>query len=206
MMKAGSIFWGVLLLLALPSMCVFAYDVTESSGDYHWSAADWQKLNNEPYRTFEQEINWSRGVGEANAWCMWGDMPTDPAVSQKVRNYTNGEWSDWHVVVHNGTIDQNTARVYRYLPAGVNWNLSFASGIDGNGQWTSMTAIAPGPGDTVIKPNVLSIYFFFTPINGSLPITIDEWPTTDYVPEPSSMAAMAMGLIAVGFSLRRRIR
>ena len=199
MMKAGGIF-SVVVVLALASFSAGAYDVTENTQDYQWQAADWQVLDGT--KTLVLDLDWSRGSGESNAWSVWGYMADDPAVSEKIRNRTPDLWTDWHVIVHNGIIDQNTARVYRYLPAGLNWLLAFSSGTD----WTSLTAIAPDPGQTVAKNQFLSVYFVFTPMDPNLPVKIDEWPTKDWVPEPSSIAAMAMGLVAMGFSLRRRIR
>ena len=203
-MKSARLF-AVVLLCALSAIAAHAQTVTIDAtvADYHWSAADWKLVGG--ICTIEQELDWSRGIGIDNSWCLWGNMPVDPAVSQKIRNRTFDAWSDWHIVVHNGTILQDgSARVYRYSPLGADWLLFFDSGVDDLGAWTSLTAIAPDPTEVVTNMNVLSVYFVYNPINPELPITIDEWPTTDFVPEPSSLLALAGGLSALGFSLRRK--
>jgi len=190
-------------LFVIASSAAFADDPADGTlwAD-HW---DWGTCTWTVYLTGDtgEDPGWDRGVGYDNRWTTGGESPLDPTVNQKVRNYTSDEWSDWHVIVHNGTIRQVGTDIRKNGSAMI-WDIYYnQDNVPSDG--TSLTAIASGLGETITNMQVLKVYFIYDVINPSLPVSISQWPTTDWVPEPSGIAALAMGLAAIGMSIRRKL-
>lgn len=204
-------FLAVALVLLLPALVALATppsEVTDGTANYQWTQNDWCKVGDQCM--MELDLDWFRpisAVAQDAAWSMYGYMPIDPIVSEKVRNRTSGDvWNDFHIKVVNGRVDPSSVRIYRYSPpAPVDWfwfiNPLQPPDPDGD----QIDAFAD-PLATVGPGQILSVYFVFNPIDPNLPVTITEWPTKDFIPEPSSIAGLTMCLAAMGFTLRRRLR
>jgi len=119
----------------------------------------------------------------------------DPDVHQVIRNLTPKTWTDWHVSLTNGTI---VSAVVKKVDGSV-WDLDVFN--DGTG-FDSYTALSDG---RVQSGEQLDVWFRFN-VDGPGDVTIDEYPTTQYIPEPSSLVALMAGFSAVGISMRRRAR
>jgi len=202
LVRLSFLFVALLLVVGSAASAKLVWDVNLNTQGYIWQATDW--VNN----TLEIELNWYKPAvlnghtaTDLHKWSLGGQKDGDPIISETVRNFTTDVWSDWHIIVHNGIIRQDgSARIYRSSPAGPDWLLSFGTVPDG----TTLTGIAPGPHATVGQYQVLSIYFVFDP-TGAGPVSIDEWPTTDYIPEPASLFTLAAGVAGFGLTIRRRL-
>jgi len=183
---------------SLASMAAKKIEVYEGWDNWQWSANDW--LGNR----LELELWWYKGVGELNKCKLWGFKDGDPIVSQQVRNFSTHTWTDWHIVVTNGTIRQDGSADIRKSGSANPWFLSY--GVLPNNDGTTLTGWTLDQNEYIQPLQVLSIYFVFDPIDPSKPINIEQWPTSDYVPEPTTLAGVAMGVAAFGVGLRRRLR
>ncbi len=152
-----------------------------------WSSDDW-KIDCEtqiPYLTFDNLV-WQ--VGQSSLQ-LTGPSPSvvDPDINELTENNTPVIWTDWHVSIQNGTIvDAQVEKV-----SGPAWVVIINP--DGSG-FEAHTALQNG------KINVgeqLNIWFRYN-VTGSGDVIIDEYPTTTYVPEASSLMALTTALTALG--------
>ncbi len=165
-----------------------------------WDESCW------PNCTLDLDLTWngvayvsSRGGDPADySWFATGPKDIDPTVNQKIKNNSQSdEWSDWHIIILNGQI---TSWNIRKWGSTIPWEVYHEPVTGGD----SLTAIAI-PGQTILPGEYLQVTFVFIPIDPNSPVTIQQWPTTDWVPEPASIAALAMGLAAMGYSIRRKL-
>ena len=193
-----------LALIGTAALAVVAKDVrpgdpTEVVGGknvhYNW-AGDWSG------GLLPLDLNWYRAYGYENRWTMGGYKDEDPTVDEVITNFTEDLWVDWHIIVENGTISE--AIIYKSAANYVLWDTVIIHGATAD----SIIAVAPDPLDPAMGIGMfedLTVHFVFAPkVPGN--VFIEEWPTIDgTIPEPSSIAALAMGLATLGFALRRRV-
>jgi len=131
----------------------------------------------------------------------------DPLVTQTVFNGSQTTWLDWHVDILHGLISRTTdyPTVHKVEADSSNWQIAFLHNpgyTDGFGaKWVG--------GNTDVEPGKnLSIRFRWSPDGSGLPVTIHQYPTStgEFIPEPSSLAALSSSLVCVGFAFYRRRR
>ena len=138
---------------------------------------------------------------QANPYIVGGDAPTtgDPDVSQRSRNRSDSPWTDWHVQITGGTYMTGSAYIYNEAHAALPWIIEDEGP---GGFWAHHTI---GDGAEVDGPpelEILNIFFSYDVTSG--PVNIVQFPTYDYpIPEPASIAAVMMGLVAFGIRRRR---
>ena len=151
------------------------------------------------------EVDFNGLAGGGDWFRLTGDPELDPLVSQTVLNNSSVTWLDWHVDIKNGTISRTTDApvVHKVEADSSNWEISYihnAGYDDGFGaRWIG--------GNTDVEPGKrLSIRFRWSPIVLGQPVTIHQYPTDtgEFIPEPSSLMALAAGLGTFGFALYRR--
>jgi len=160
-----------------------------------WSADDW-KIDCEtqvPYLTFDNLV-WQ--VGQSGLQ-LTGPNPSvnDPDIHEITENNTPVAWTDWHVTITNGVIlDADVTKV-----SGPAWVVTINP--DGSG-FEAHTALTDG---RIYIGQRLDIWFRYE-ATGEGNVAIDEYPTTTYVPEPSSLMALlaAFGAIGIG-GLKKRL-
>lgn len=194
------------LVFALTALCGAGFAqislVVNPPEQWTWDESSWQDCILDLELTWNGAalVNSSGGDPENHSWIATGPKKNDPTVNQKIKNNSaSDEWSDWHVIIYNGTI---TSWNIRKWGSEISWYVHRSLEEVPNGD--SITAIAI-PGQTILPGDFLRVTFVFTPIDLDSPVTIQQWPTTDWVPEPTSIAALAMGVAAMGYSIRRKL-
>lgn len=195
------------LLLALASILVLGLAVeiqariAPETTTITWSLADWNlnTANNVPLLTLDNLV-WQGAADGSAVRRLTGCAPCvgDPDVSELTTNVTPVTWTDWHLTITNGTIDAATARKV----GGPDWTVTVAA--DGSG----FDAFSTMPHAWISPDEALDIWFRYTP-TGTDDVFIDEYPSTDYeyVPEPSSLLAIASAFSALGLGrIKRRLR
>lgn len=117
----------------------------------------------------------------------------DPDVYETVTNSTPVPWTDWHVDITNGIIEEATVRKIN----GPSWFVDVAADGSGFDAYTALQSGRVSPGED------LDIWFRYT-VAGSGDIVIDEYPTTGYIPEPSSLVALLSAVAAMGLGVIKR--
>lgn len=167
---------------------------------YEWQSSDWYKNENN-FLQLDVNIGWMLMAGCQNCFELTGFVPEDPIVNQKITNYTYENWTDWHVQLING---QLVGMPWVIKEGDVTyWDITI--GAD-PGYDDGFTAIGWPPAESVGNMEALRVYFVYEPINPDLRVTIKQWPTTDYIPEPGSLMALSMGMATLAITLRRRLR
>lgn len=194
----------ILALILLITTTAFAVrkikDVNVPGDNYEWTDDDW---SGETGCVLEMGVNWYIGAGEDNYFTLEGVKEADPTIDQLVTNYSSADWwSDWHVQLINGTIQVGSAVVKKDGSA-FPWDITY--GAD-PGYDSGFTAIAWPPAELVGPGAVLHVVFIYDPIDPLQRVTIRQWPTTEFIPEPSSIATLCMGLATLGLALRRRAK
>ncbi|MGB9619551.1 MAG: PEP-CTERM sorting domain-containing protein, partial [Armatimonadota bacterium] len=118
-------------------------------------------------------------------------------------NSSEDTWTDWHVCIQNGTnlrdirvykVGEGTLWPYELLPNAC----GFFAHVITSGNPQNPMAVEPGA--------TLHVEFVYD-VAGS-PVTVTQYPTDWHaIPEPSSMAALLIGVYALGFGafrMRRR--
>lgn len=122
--------------------------------------------------------------------------PEDPIVNQLFRNRTTNNWTDWHCTIIGGTIVEGSVVVKNYGNPSPTWQITYFA--NGSGFYAetisgSETYVAPG--------GLLSVYFEYI---GSGTVTFNQYPTTTApIPEPTSVACLLSGLLALA-GIRRK--
>lgn len=194
----------VLALILLVGTTAFAArkikDVNVPGDTYEWTDDDW---TGETGCLLEMGVNWYIGADEDNYFTLEGVKDADPTIDQLVTNYSSADWwNDWHVQLINGTIQPGSVQVIK--DGGVNpWWIEL--GAD-PGYDSGFTALAYPPAEWVGPTASLHVVFIYDPIDPLQRVTIKQWPTTELIPEPGSIATLCMGLATLGFALRRRAK
>lgn len=132
-----------------------------------------------------------------------GEKDTDPTITQTVINSSQTTWLDWHVDILHGTIDKGTyAPIVKKVGSATNWDIAYTH----NDGFTDGFGAAWTGGDTSIAPGEsLYIKFVWVPNMQGTP-SIRQYPTDtgNFIPEPSSMMALAGGLSSMGLAFIRR--
>lgn len=186
------------LAICLASVAIAGSPVLEQS----WTAQEWSvnPSTQIPVLTLNN-LDWTAGTDGAAILRLSGEVPAttlsctngDPYVDETITNHTPVIWTDWHVTITNGIIRE--AKVQKV--DGNSWVVTIAQ--DGSG-FDAVTALPTGRVNTSEQ---LSVWFRFD-LTGAGDVSIDEYPTTEYIPEPSSLMALAMGLGTLGFFVKRR--
>lgn len=165
----------------------------------------WTSTANWPGEEAVIEVGYNGLTGGGDWFRLEGEPENDPLVSQTVLNNSSVTWLDWHVDIRNGTISRITdaPTVHKVEADATNWEISYvhnAGYTDGFGaRWIG--------GNTDVEPTKrLSVRFRWSPDGSGLPVTIHQFPTDtgEFIPEPSSLMALAAGLGTFGAALYRR--
>lgn len=129
-------------------------------------------------------------------------------MNQTVLNNTSTAWLDWHVDILNGVIDRtevNKPVVHKVEADSSNWQVQY---IHNAGYTDGFGAVWMGGSTSVGTGNSLSVRFTWRPDGSGLPVTIHQYPTStgEFIPEPSSLLALAGSLSTLGLALYRRKR
>jgi hypothetical protein len=165
---------------------------------FHWTAACWE--NGEMYL----DIEYIGDAGGSTYFKLNGNKDSDPLVSQSTKNGSNTTWLDWHVDVINATIDRVDVPVVHKVGTGdaaANWLIQYTHN---DGYSDGFGASWRGGSTSVANGQNLSVRFRWTPTGG--PVTIRQYPTDTgaFIPEPSSVLALASGLASMGLAFIRK--
>lgn len=211
-MRAAHVLAVVLLVLLLGSMALADSSVqleqAKSMSDWQiqyegsnpvfiWSPDCWTNC------TLTLDVDFSAAPGGSSYFKLYGEKDSDPLVTQTVLNGSGTNWLDWHVDILNGTIDRNDAPVVHKTEANSsNWQIQYLHNV---GYTDGFGASWIGGSSSVGTGQHLSVRFRWTP-NGQGPVTIRQYPTDtgSFIPEPSSVLALASGLASMGIAFIRR--
>lgn len=186
-----------------------AINVGPGTPNWQWDQGAWTDPDGDGVAQMDLTIQWGRGTGTwrtggDETFRFWGYKDSDPIVSETIMNFTEDLWKDWHIYVVNGNV--SVATIGKTQPNAAPWIVAVQNSLHNS----TIVAVVPDPLNPALAigfGEVLSVYFEFTPIDPSLPVYIDEWPTTDAtIPEPGSLVTLATGLAALALGVRRRVR
>jgi len=155
--------------------------------------------------TYDLALDWPYRPNGVDVWLLCGCAPPsgqDPRIRQDVYNSSEDTWTDWHVAIENGA-NLRDVRVYK-VGEGTLWPYELLPDVCGffahvitSGNPQNPMAVEPGA--------TLHVEFVYD-VAGT-PVNITQYPTDWYaIPEPSSMAALAVGLCGAVCGARRRFK
>lgn len=190
------------LLIALVVLTVALSTAAQAIHYYEFVLTDWTPGQGgipTLYINLDWQSDWTVYPGKttgADCLRLFGPKPAgDPDVDETITNLSPWTWTDWHVSITNGVIEQ--AAVQKV--GGAAWQVD----IEPGGTGFDAYVVPPGGSGEVAPGEQLYIWFRFTAQGGDL--IVDEYPTSVYIPEPASVAGLLMGLGAV-LGLRRRTK
>lgn len=190
----------LLLLITCAAYADYSGQISAPGQTWTWSDTDWYAG---PSGTCQLDVtlDWRLPlVGPSAGFGIGGIKAEDPVVNQLVTNYSTLLWSDWHVQLRNGRLRDGSV-VVKKNGTTETWDVTYGAipGYD-----SGFTAIAWPPAELVGNNDKLSVYFAFDPIDPRQRVVIQQWPTTDFAPEPGCIITLGMGLAGLGFGLKRR--
>ena len=166
---------------------------------FEWTPDAWD-INCETYL----DVEYVGGVGGGAYFKLAGEKEDDPLVVQSTKNGSGTTWLDWHVDVNNAVIDRVDVPVVHKVATGAdaaNWTIQYGHN---DGYSDGFGAVWGGGNTSVANGEYLSVRFRWTPTGGT--VTIRQYPTDtgSFIPEPSSVLALATGLASMGLAFLRK--
>lgn len=160
---------------------------------------DWEWATDGAY-IWEMDFN-ANGLVYNVSGGEYGSQAIETDIIQTIRNRTQSQWTGWHVDITNGTLSNIENIVVKNLQAPqLDWAVEpYASGKG------FFAHIYPGNDTQVDYLEQLYISFSYTVDDDTQQVAIRQYPTTtNAVPEPASIAGIMMGLMGMGFGIRRK--